>query len=77
MDDLDFIDASAFGKLIVGLIVSLFQALTQIQEQTLTFVPKIVATILVIMITAGWMMENLKSFAERALDLMLTVSVVR
>jgi len=43
----------------------------------LTFVPKIVATILVIMITAGWMMENLKSFAERALDLMLTVSVVR
>lgn len=65
------------ASLIVGLIVSLFQALTQIQEQTLTFVPKIVATILVIMITAGWMMENLKSFAERALDLMLTVSVVR
>lgn len=65
------------ASLIVGLVVSLFQALTQIQEQTLTFVPKIVATILVIMITAGWMMENLKSFAERALDLMLTVSVVR
>ncbi|CAN5696258.1 N/A [soil metagenome] len=65
------------ASLIVGLVVSLFQALTQIQEQTLTFVPKIIATILVIMITAGWMMENLKSFAERAFDLMLSVSVVR
>ncbi len=65
------------ASLIVGLTVSLFQALTQIQEQTLTFVPKIIATILVIMITAGWMMENLKSFAERAFDLMLSVSVVR
>jgi flagellar biosynthetic protein FliQ len=65
------------ASLTVGLTVSLFQALTQIQEQTLTFVPKIIATILVIMITAGWMMENLRAFAERALDLMLNVSVVR
>lgn len=65
------------ASLIVGLVVSLFQALTQIQEQTLTFVPKIIATILVIMITAGWMMENLKSFAERTFDLMQNISVVR
>jgi flagellar biosynthetic protein FliQ len=65
------------ASLIVGLAVSLFQALTQIQEQTLTFVPKIIATILVIMITAGWMLENLKSFATNAFDLMLSVSVVR
>lgn len=65
------------ASLIVGLLISLFQALTQIQEQTLTFVPKIIATILVIMITAGWMMENLRSFAENALELMNRVSVVR
>ena len=65
------------ASLIVGLIVSLFQALTQIQEQTLTFVPKIIATILVIMITAGWMMENLISFAKNTFDLMLSISVVR
>jgi flagellar biosynthesis protein FliQ len=65
------------ASLIVGLIIILFQALTQIQEQTLTFVPKIIATILVIMITSAWMMENLKSFAENALELMLKVSVVR
>lgn len=65
------------ASLIVGLTVSLFQALTQIQEQTLTFVPKIIATILVIMITAAWMMETLREFAIRAFDLMLKVSVMR
>jgi flagellar biosynthetic protein FliQ len=65
------------ASLIVGLVVSLFQALTQIQEQTLTFVPKIIATILVIMITAGWMMDTLREFAVKAFDLMLQISVMR
>jgi flagellar biosynthetic protein FliQ len=65
------------ASLVVGLVVSLFQALTQIQEQTLTFVPKIIATILVIMITAGWMMDTLREFAVRAFDMMLQISVVR
>lgn len=65
------------ASLIVGLAVSLFQALTQIQEQTLTFVPKIIATILVIMITAAWMMETLREFAIGAFDLMLKISVMR
>lgn len=65
------------ASLIVGLVVSLFQALTQIQEQTLTFVPKAVATVLVLMITIGWMMENLRAFAVRTFDLMLLVSGVR
>lgn len=65
------------ASLVVGLVVSLFQALTQIQEQTLTFVPKIIATILVIMITAPWMMDTLRDFATRAFDMMLQVSVMR
>lgn len=65
------------ASLIVGLVVSLFQALTQIQEQTLTFVPKIIATILVIMITAGWMMDTLREFTTKAFDLMLQISVMR
>lgn len=65
------------ASLTVGLLVSLFQALTQIQEQTLTFVPKIVATILVIIIAAPWMMKLLKEFGIAAFDLMLKVSVVR
>lgn len=65
------------ASLIVGLLISLFQALTQIQEQTLTFVPKIIATILVIMITAEWMMNTLREFAIDAFDLMLKISVMR
>ena len=65
------------ASLIVGLLISLFQALTQIQEQTLTFVPKIIATILVIMITAEWMMNTLREFTVDAFDLMLKISVMR
>ena len=65
------------ASLVVGLLVSLFQALTQIQEQTLTFVPKIIATILVIMITFAWMMEVLQEFAKKTFDLMLQISVAR
>ena len=40
--------------LLIGLIISLFQAVTQIQEQTLTFVPKIVVMILVAVVLLGW-----------------------
>ena len=65
------------ASLVVGLVVSLFQTLTQIQEQSLTFVPKVFATILVIMITAGWMMDTLREFSLQAFDLMLKVSVNR
>lgn len=65
------------ASLIVGLVISLFQALTQIQEQTLTFVPKIIATILVIMITFSGMMEYLTDFTIRTFDLMLKVPSMR
>jgi flagellar biosynthesis protein FliQ len=65
------------ASLIVGLVISLFQALTQIQEQTLTFVPKIIATILVIMITFAGMMEYLTDFTIRTFDLMLKVPSMR
>lgn len=65
------------ASLIVGLLVSLFQALTQIQEQTLTFVPKIIATIIVIMITAPWMLKLLEAFGKEAFNLIQKVSLVR
>lgn len=65
------------ASLVVGLVVSLFQTLTQIQEQTLTFVPKIIAIFLVIMISGGWMMDTLREFAVRAFDMMLQISVAR
>ena len=65
------------ASLIVGLVVSLFQALTQIQDQTLTFVPKMIATVLVIMITAPWMLKLITEFGKASFDLILKVSVVR
>jgi flagellar biosynthetic protein FliQ len=52
------------ASLIVGTVVSLFQALTQVQEQTLTFVPKIIATLLVLMFSASWMLIQLQDFAR-------------
>ena len=45
--------------LAVGLVISVFQAVTQIQEQTLTFIPKIIATGAVIIIGGPWMLDQL------------------
>lgn len=49
-------------SLIIGLIVSIFQTVTSIQEQTLTFVPKIVGVFLTLMLLGGWMLNNLSEF---------------
>jgi len=49
--------------LVVGLMVSLFQSVTQIQEQTLTFVPKIIVMILVAVVLLGWISVRLGDFA--------------
>ena len=49
--------------LLVGLVISLFQAVTQIQEQTLTFVPKIVVMILVAVILLSWITIRMTEFA--------------
>lgn len=49
--------------MVVGLVISVFQAATQIQEQTLTFVPKIVFTFLVLAIAGGWMLQQIIAFA--------------
>jgi flagellar biosynthesis protein FliQ len=50
--------------LIVGLLVSVFQAVTQIQEMTLTFIPKILALGLVLMIAGPWMLGELLTYTE-------------
>lgn len=50
----------------VGLVISIFQSVTQIQEQTLTFVPKIIACVLVLILTLPWM---LNIFIARVNDL--------
>jgi flagellar biosynthetic protein FliQ len=51
--------------LIVGLGISIFQAVTQIQEMTLTFVPKILAMILVFFFTLPWMLKKLTDFTSQ------------
>ncbi len=48
--------------LAVGVVVSLVQTVTQIQEQTLTFVPKLVGAGLILLLLGGWMIERLSSF---------------
>lgn len=49
-------------SLIVGLIVSIFQTVTSIQEQTLTFVPKVLAIFVTIILLGHWMMNNMADY---------------
>ena len=49
--------------LVVGLVVSLFQAVTQIQEQSLSFIPKIVGLALLVVILGPWMLDKLVNYA--------------
>ncbi|MBO5388350.1 MAG: flagellar biosynthesis protein FliQ [Lachnospiraceae bacterium] len=51
-------------SLIVGLIISIFQTVTSIQEQTLTFVPKILVMFIMIIITGDWLLNNILSFIQ-------------
>lgn len=48
--------------LLVGFIISLFQAVTQIQEQTLTFVPKVIAVLLMLVFTSPWIISIMIDF---------------
>jgi len=53
--------------LVVGLIISIFQATTQIQEQTLAFVPKIVAVLLALLLFGPWIITKLIDFTSQIL----------
>ncbi len=53
--------------LVIGLGVSIFQALTQIHEMTLTFVPKLIGVSLVLVVLGSWMLQNLLQFTTRML----------
>jgi flagellar biosynthetic protein FliQ len=52
------------GALIVGVLVSIFQAVTQINEQTLSFIPKILVIIAALVIFSPWMMETMVSYTQ-------------
>lgn len=52
-------------SLIVGLIISIFQTVTSIQEQTLTFVPKIIAVFLTLIVLGHWMLNEMAQYMIR------------
>ena len=54
--------------LLVGLVISLFQAITQINEATLTFIPKLVAAMLALAIAGPWMLSMLVDFIRRTIE---------
>jgi len=56
--------------LLIGLVVSLFQAVTQINEMTLSFVPKLIGVGAVILILGPWMLEQIIRFTVRLMDLL-------
>lgn len=52
------------SSMVVGLIISIFQTVTSIQEQTLTFVPKLIVILVVVLICGDWIMNNIITFME-------------
>jgi len=57
-------------SIVIGLIIAIFQAATQIHEQTLTFVPKVIAIALLLLILGSWMTTVLIEFMEYLFDIM-------
>lgn len=60
--------------LVLGLVISILQATTQIQEQTLTFVPKLIATAVVGIFLGSWMLQTIMSFTTRIFDLISKIT---
>lgn len=62
--------------MIVGFIIAIFQATTSIQEQTLTFIPKIIAIIIAFIIFGPWIAINMKEFAIQIFELVGEVPLI-
>lgn len=54
-------------SLMVGLVVSVFQAATQINEQTLSFLPRLLTTLVTLMVTGPWLLNKLMDFTSRVI----------
>ncbi|BAD41973.1 flagellar biosynthesis protein FliQ [Symbiobacterium thermophilum] len=66
-----YVAAPVIGlSLLVGLIISLFQATTQVHEPSLQFVPKILAAVAGLVVFGPWMLTTLMDFARRVMDLL-------
>ncbi len=61
--------------MIVGFIIAIFQATTSIQEQTLTFIPKIIAIILALIIFGPWIASNMVEFSIQIFELIADVAL--
>jgi len=61
-------------SMLIGLTISIFQAVTSIQDQTLTFVPKIVAILTIIGIFGAWMMNSMSSFTTNLINLIPSIT---
>ena len=59
-------------SMVVGVVVAIFQAVTQIHEQTISFVLKLIVVIAVLLIAGGWMLETLQEYSRTLFDLMLS-----
>lgn len=55
-------------SLVVGLVISIFQTVTSIQEQTLSFIPKILSVFITLIICGGWIMDNIVEFMNRLFE---------
>ncbi|MCI9575687.1 MAG: flagellar biosynthesis protein FliQ [Clostridiales bacterium] len=60
-------------SIVIGLVISIFQAATQIHEQTLTFVPKIIAIAFLLLMLGSWMLTVLMELFQRLCQLMITL----
>ena len=56
------------AALVIGLIISIFQAATQINEQTLSFIPKLVGTFLVLILAGPWMLQMMVDYIRRLFE---------
>lgn len=59
--------------LVVGLLISILQVVTQVQEMTLTFVPKIIAVVVVCVVLGGWMLSVMVELAKRMFEVAATL----
>ena len=58
--------------MLLGLAVSIFQATTQINEMTLSFIPKIIGVVVVIILTMPWMLNSMRDFATKVFEMIPT-----
>lgn len=57
-----------FAAMIIGIIVSILQAVTQINEATMTFIPKMIAIIVVLAVMAPWMLETMQTYMKSSIE---------